>query len=144
MRVRDVLKSKGATEVFTISPDATVGELLNRLAEYNVGALVVVTSPDAPISGIVSERDIVRKLRTVSDPHSAIVSTIMSPEVQTCTRDTLVDELTATMSELHIRHVPVVDEDGRLVGLVSIGDAVKHRMNQLQFERDQLEKYVQR
>lgn len=144
MRVRDVLKSKGVSEVYTISPDATVGELLNGLAEYNVGALVVLRSPDAPISGIVSERDIVRKLRTVADPHNAIVSTIMSPEVQTCTMDTLVDELTATMSELHIRHVPVVEEGGRLVGLVSIGDAVKYRMDQLQFERDQLEKYVQR
>ncbi|MBM9462995.1 CBS domain-containing protein [Aeromicrobium sp. YIM 150415] len=142
MRVNDVLTSKGSDEVFTISPDASVSQLLDVLAELNIGALVVRRDDDDAIAGIVSERDIVRKLRGVEDPRTATVATIMSEQIQVCSPETPLAELTATMTEYRVRHVPVVD-DGRLVGLVSIGDAVKYRMDQLQFERDQLEQYVQ-
>ena len=141
MRVNDVLTSKGSDEVFTISPDASITQLLDQLAEHNIGALIV-RATGGELVGIVSERDIVRKLRGVQDPHSATVAQIMSEQIHSCSPDTPLAELTATMTRYRVRHVPVLDE-GRLVGLVSIGDAVKYRMEQLEFERDQLEQYVQ-
>jgi len=141
MRVRDVLNSKGSDEVFTISPHATMHELLGTLAERNVGALVVSGDGDA-ILGIVSERDIVRRLRALEEPRIATVESIITTDIHVCCPENPVADLMATMTQFRVRHVPVI-EDGRLIGLVSIGDAVKHRMDQLQFERDQLEQYVQ-
>jgi len=140
MRVHDVLTSKGSGEVFTIAPDATVRELLDLLAELNVGALVV-SSDGASMLGIVSERDIVRKLRDVENAKDITVSEIMTTDVRVCAPDDSFAGLMAVMTEHRVRHVPVLD-DGRLVGVLSIGDAVKHRMEQLEFERDQLNSYV--
>lgn len=140
MQVRDVLASKGSDQVLTIGPDATISELLEALAEHNVGALVVSDDGEA-LLGIVSERDVVRKLRDVDDARSASVASIMSTELRVAALDDSFGSLMATMTEHRIRHVPVLD-DGRLVGVLSIGDAVKHRMDQLEFERDQLNTYV--
>lgn len=140
MLVRDVLSSKGSDAVFTVPPDATVSELLDALAEHNVGALVVSDDGEA-VLGIVSERDVVRKLRGIDDARAAAVSTIMTVDVQVCAPDDSFESLMSTMTERRVRHVPVLD-DGRLIGVVSIGDAVKHRMDQLAFERDQLTSYV--
>ncbi|GAA1748949.1 CBS domain-containing protein [Aeromicrobium alkaliterrae] len=141
MRVKDVLTSKGSQVVHTIDPEATVAELLDRLAEHDVGALVV-SSDGERLSGIVSERDVVRKLRGVDDPGSTRIATIMVAEVRTCGPDDSVDDLMAIMTNHRVRHVPVL-EDGVLVGLLSVGDAVKQRMDTLEFERDQLSSYVQ-
>lgn len=140
MRVHDVLTSKGSTEVHTIAPDATVRQLLDRMAELDVGALVV-SDDGASMLGIVSERDIVRKLRDVDDARSRPVSSIMTTDVRVCAPDDSFAGLMALMTEHRVRHVPVL-ADGRLVGVLSIGDAVKHRMEQLEFERDQLSSYV--
>ena len=140
MRVHDVLTSKGSTEVHTIAPDATVRELLDVLAELNVGALVV-SDDGTSMLGIVSERDIVRKLRDVDDARSRPVSDIMTTDVRVCSPDDSFGGLMAVMTQHRVRHVPVLD-NGRLVGMLSIGDAVKHRMEQLEFERDQLSSYV--
>ena len=140
MRVHDVLTSKGSTEVYTIAPDATVGQLLDTMAELDVGALVV-SDDGTSMLGIVSERDIVRKLRDVDDARSRPVSDIMTTDVRVCAPDDSFAGLMATMTEHRVRHVPVRDGD-RLVGVLSIGDAVKHRMEQLEFERDQLSSYV--
>ncbi len=140
MRVHDVLTSKGSGEVFTIAPTATVRELLDVLAELNVGALVV-SDDGSSMLGIVSERDIVRKLRDATDARSMRVSDIMTTQVRVCAPDDSFGALMAVMTEHRVRHVPVID-DGRLVGVLSIGDAVKHRMEQLEFERDQLTSYV--
>jgi CBS domain-containing protein len=140
MRVHDVLTSKGSTEVYTISPGATVRELLDVLADLNVGALVV-SDDGSTMLGIVSERDIVRKLREVEDARSMAVSDIMTTDVRVCSPGDSFGELMAVMTEHRVRHVPVID-DGRLVGVLSIGDAVKQRMEQLEFERDQLSHYV--
>jgi CBS domain-containing protein len=142
MRVSDgdVLSSKGSAEIFTIRPDATVSELLDALAEHNVGALVV-SSDGASMLGIVSERDIVRKLRDVDEPRSATVESIMTSDVRVCAPDDSFGSLMSVMTELRVRHVPVLDGD-QLVGVLSIGDAVKYRMDQLEFERDQLNNYV--
>ena len=140
MRVHDVLTSKGSTEVYTIAPDATVRELLDVMADLNVGALVV-SDDGTSMLGIVSERDIVRKLRDADDARSRPVSDIMTTDVRVCSPDDSFSGLMAIMTEHRVRHVPVLD-DGRLVGVLSIGDAVKHRMQQLEFERDQLTSYV--
>ena len=142
MRVSDVLASKGSNEVFTISPDATVADLLDTLADLNVGALVVSTD-GSTIAGIVSERDIVRKLRTVENARSLPVSQIMTSadELHVCNPTDSFGVLMSLMTEHRIRHVPVLKDD-RVVGVLSIGDAVKYRMDQLEFERDQLNNYV--
>lgn len=141
MRVRDVLTAKGSSVVFTISPQATVEELLDQLAENNIGALVV--SPDGrSMTGIVSERDIVRKLRGLESPRLATVDQIMTTDVQVCSPDDSFGSLMTSMTEHRVRHIPVL-ENGEIVGVLSIGDAVKFRMDQLEFERDQLENYVQ-
>lgn len=140
MRVSDVLASKGSSEVFTISPDATVAELLDTLADLNVGALVV-SRDGSSITGIVSERDIVRKLRSTDNARSLPISDIMTTDLRLCSPDDSFADLMSLMTEHRIRHVPVVDQE-RLVGVLSIGDAVKYRMDQLEFERDQLNNYV--
>jgi CBS domain-containing protein len=140
MRISEVLAGKASQEVITISPDATVRELLARLAEHNVGALIV-SDDGTSLAGIVSERDVVRRLNEDEAALSAPVSSIMTTAVHTCERTHPVTELMQAMTERRIRHVPVVD-DGVLTGIVSIGDVVKSRMSELEFERDQLDSYV--
>ncbi|MFI5425488.1 CBS domain-containing protein [Aeromicrobium sp. UC242_57] len=140
MRVNEVLASKGSSTVYTIAPDATVDALMDMLAEHNVGALVV-SDDGTTMLGIVSERDIVRKLRRIDNALSVPVSQIMTTDVSVCSPDDSFSSLMTTMTDQRVRHVPVL-QDGQLVGVLSIGDAVKHRMEQLEFERDQLNNYV--
>jgi CBS domain-containing protein len=140
MRITEVLAHKGSHEVVTVRPDATVRELVSTLATHNIGALVVSTDGSS-VEGIVSERDVVRRLGQDEAVLDSPVSAIMSVEVQTCDGHFTVNELMALMTTLRIRHVPVVTE-GRLTGIVSIGDVVKSRMSELEFERDQLDSYV--
>ncbi len=142
MRIRDVLGAKSSQEVVTIKPEAGVRDLIARLAEHNVGALIV-SSDGTTVEGIVSERDVVRHLHHDGTVINNTVGAIMTTEVETCEPDVLLDDLMKVMTERRIRHVPVV-ETGNLVGIVSIGDIVKHRIDQLQFERDQLDSYVHR
>jgi CBS domain-containing protein len=139
MRISEILRRKGGN-VVTIDPNASVRELLDRLATYNIGAIVVSTD-GTTIEGIVSERDIVRRLVGGTRVLDARVGTIMTGTVQTCTPDDTVDQLMLLMTEQRFRHVPVVT-DGRLSGLVSIGDVVKSRIGELEFEREQLEHYI--
>ena len=140
MRVREILSAKSIGEVFTIRPDATVADLLTTLADLNIGALVVSTD-GSHMEGIVSERDIVRKLRNFGQPSSMTVGEIMTTDVRVCEPDDTLDDLMAVMTEHRVRHVPVLEGDV-LVGVLSIGDAVKSRMDQLEFERDQLTHYL--
>ena len=140
MRVSDVLSSKGSNAVYTVRPDATVQELLDLLAEHNVGALVV-SEDDETLIGIVSERDIVRKLRVFENARNVKVTDIMTTDVRTCSLTDSVGDLMAVMTDRRIRHIPVV-QDAKIIGVLSIGDAVKYRMQQLEFERDQLNNYV--
>jgi CBS domain-containing protein len=142
MRVSDVLSSKASGEVFTIRPEATMAELLDSLAEHNVGALVVSSDGNA-VLGIVSERDVVRKMRDFDEPRDVTVDQIMTTDVRVCSPDDSFGSLMAVMTEHRVRHVPVLDGE-TLIGVLSIGDAVKQRMDQLQFERDQLNDYVAR
>jgi CBS domain-containing protein len=141
MRIADVLRNKGAA-VATVAPDTTVAELLAGLAEFNIGAMVVV-GPDG-LAGIVSERDVVRKLHErgaslLTQP----VSEIMTKFVATCTPRDTVDHLSVLMTQKRVRHIPVLDE-GKLAGIVSIGDVVKIRMEELETEQRQLQDYITR
>ncbi len=140
MHINDVLKAKPSHDVITIGPDATVRELVSLLAEHNVGALIVSTDGDA-VDGIVSERDVVRQLHQRADVLDATVSEIMTSSVRTCEGDEALTTLMQVMTEHRIRHVPVLT-DGKLTGIISIGDVVKNRIGELEFERDQLDSYV--
>ncbi len=140
MRINDVLKGKPRQDVVTIRPDATVRDLIGLLAEHNVGALIVSRDGTA-VDGIVSERDVVRRLNDREGVLEETIDTIMTSSVQTCEGSTPVDELMQVMTEHRIRHVPVLT-DGQLTGIISIGDIVKSRIGELEFERDQLDNYV--
>ena len=140
MRINDVLRGKPRQDVVTINPDATVRDLIGMLAEHNVGALIVSVDGTA-VDGIVSERDVVRHLLDSDDVIGAAVRSIMTSEVRTCESTTLVDELMQVMTEHRVRHVPVLT-NGRLTGIISIGDVVKSRIGELEFERDQLDNYL--
>lgn len=149
MTIKYVLQSKGS-DVVTISPEATLTELVDKLAEYRIGA-VVVSADGATIDGIVSERDIVRALRSDSLPalresrlihlDRVRVRDIMTSEVTTCKPTTSIDEVMALMTSGRMRHLPVL-ADGKLVGIVSIGDIVKARISHLEWERSALVDYV--
>ena len=140
MRINDVLRNKSSQDVVTILPDASVRELLGLLAEHNVGALIV-SSDGVSVDGIVSERDVVRSLHRDQGILDSPVSEIMTSMVHSCEGTTPVTELMQVMTEHRIRHVPVLTE-GELTGIISIGDLVKHRIGELEFERDQLDHYV--
>lgn len=148
MRIREVIAAKADPSVVTVAPHLTVRELVALLAEHNLGALVVTSGEPGPgsaqgpeVIGIVSERDVVRRLH--SDPAllDARVESIMTTQVQTCASADDLDAVMAVMTQQRIRHLPVLD-GGRMVGIVSIGDVVKHKIDALQFERDQLDSYL--
>ncbi|RZQ59923.1 CBS domain-containing protein [Amycolatopsis suaedae] len=139
MRIADLLRAKG-TAVATVRPDTTVTELLAGLAEHNVGALVVLG--DEGVAGIVSERDVVRRLNDHGpDLLNRPVSSIMTKVVATCTPEDSVDDLSRLMTERRVRHVPVLT-DGKLSGIVSIGDVVKNRIDELEHSHEQLQNYI--
>lgn len=141
MRISEILRSKGGT-VATVPPTATVREVLAVLAEHNIGALVV-SADGAAIDGIVSERDVVRRLHERGAAVlEAPVSSIMTADVRTCTPQDAVDDVRRTMTDHRIRHLPVT-EDGRLIGIVSIGDIVKTAISELETEREHLVGYLQ-
>jgi CBS domain-containing protein len=141
MRIATLLTAKGAG-VATIAPEATVAEAVAALAEHAIGALVV-SGDGARIDGIVSERDIVRALQhRGSDLLGESVSSIMSSVVHTATAADDTDALMTLMTERRIRHVPIVDELGQLAGIVSIGDAVKARILELEKDRKELFDYI--
>jgi CBS domain-containing protein len=141
MRIADVLRGKAAgPEVATTTSSATVDELLDLLARHNVGALPVVD--DGQLVGIVSERDVVRLLhergRSLLD---GTVGDLMTSDVVTCAPGDEAADLARVMTSRRIRHLPVCDERG-LCGIVSIGDLVKARIDQLEDEREQLTHYI--
>jgi CBS domain-containing protein len=141
MRIADVLRTKGAA-VATITPETSVTGLLNELAMNNIGAMVVVSTDG--VVGIVSERDVVRKLHEHGVELLRLpVSAIMTTMVATCSPTDTVDHLTALMTTKRVRHIPVVENE-RLVGIVSIGDIVKQRMEELENEQRALQDYITR
>lgn len=140
MRISDVLRVKGAN-VVTVTPDSDVRHLVAVLAEHRIGA-VVVSADGRTVDGIVSERDIVQALAqrgaaVIDEP----VTAIYTAEVYTVEVDTQLEDLMRIMTERRIRHLPVVI-DGALGGIVSIGDVVKRRMDELETERSALSDYI--
>ena len=140
MRISEVVAGKASQDIVTIKPEATVRELVALLAEHNIGA-AVVSGDGSSVSGIVSERDVVRQLNGNDQALSASVADIMTTNVRTCEPTSSLDEVRRVMTDGRFRHLPVV-EDGRLVGVVSIGDIVKAHIAEVEFERDQLDSYV--
>ena len=140
MRISEVVAGKASQDIVTINPDATVRELVALLTEHNIGAAVVSTDGSS-VNGIVSERDVVRQLNGNDQALSATVADIMTTNVSTCSPSSSLDEVRRVMTDGRFRHLPVV-EDGRLVGVVSIGDIVKNHIAEVEFERDQLDSYV--
>ena len=140
MRISDVLRVKG-TQVVTVTPDTTVQRLLAVLAEHRIGA-VIVSHDGTTVDGIASERDIVRALaRRGAAVMSEEVTAIYTAEVHTVTPQTPLEEVMRMMTEHRVRHAPVV-VDGGLRGIVSIGDVVKNRIDELEAERAALTNYI--
>ena len=140
MRISDVLRVTG-TQVVSVTPDTRVRRLLTVLAEHRIGA-VVVSRDGTSVDGIASERDIVRALAkrgaaVMSEP----VTAIYTAEVRTVMPQTPIEEVMGMMTEYRVRHAPVV-ADGALRGIVSIGDIVKNRIDELETERVALTDYI--
>jgi CBS domain-containing protein len=140
MKVQSILKSKGG-DVVTVAPDAAILDIADTLKQKGIGAVVVLGPGDA-VAGILSERDIVRGLAEHGAKLSGKrASDLMTREVKTCTPDHSVDDLMKIMTEGRFRHVPVVDR-GRLAGVISIGDVVKNRLDELEAETGALRSYI--
>lgn len=139
--VQTILNRKGG-EVVTITPAATLGKAAALMAAHNIGA-AVVSEDGETVQGILSERDIVRRFAEDDGVATASVSVgaTMTGDVHVAGPKTSIDELMETMTNHRIRHVPVL-EDGKLVGIVSIGDVVKNRIDELETQAQSLQEYV--
>ena len=139
MTVAAILREKGA-EVYTVATDATLADAVRRLAEQKIGALLALRGGE--VAGVLSERDVVRCLaRHGGAALTLTVSHAMSSPVVTITPQASVDQAMELMTERRFRHLPVV-EDGRLVGIVSIGDLVKRRIDAAEREAAMLKDYI--
>jgi CBS domain-containing protein len=140
MHVARILEHKGE-RVVTAEPSTTVAEVARTLYREHIGALLLMED-DGSIAGIISERDIIRALAGYGEDALGMPAReLMARSPVTCTSETTVGELMSEMTERRIRHFPVVD-DGRLSGIVSIGDVVKNRLDELKSEADELRNYV--
>ena len=140
MYVETILQAKGS-QVHTLPETATLAEAVALLNAHNIGALVI-TGPGNSVAGILSERDIVRQL--AGDPAAALarpIGSVMTRAVVTCTRDTLIAAIMDRMTRRRVRHIPVV-EDEALVGIVSIGDVVKLKIEEVESEAEALRDYI--
>jgi CBS domain-containing protein len=140
MNVEHILSDKGR-HVVTVAPEATLMEVARTLSEKRIGA-VVVSDSGAAVLGILSERDIVRAVatngaRALDEP----VSRYMTAKVVTCTTGSAINDLMETMTTGKFRHVPILD-NGRLIGIVSIGDIVKYRVAEIESESRALRDYI--
>ena len=141
MTVKTILSSKGR-DVTTIDPNATLEAAIALLAQRRIGALVVL-GPGSRVIGILSERDIVRVLAAEGAAAlNAPLAQVMTRKVSTCSETDTVSTIMEQMTTGKFRHVPVVDQD-RLIGIVSIGDVVKHRLKEMERESEALRDYIQ-
>jgi CBS domain-containing protein len=141
MNVRVILSRKGA-DVVTIQRQATVTEALQVLADHNIGALVVCNDERTDVTGILSERDIVRRLSSSgTETLQLTVADVMTADVLTCNPEATADEVMQVMTTHRARHLPVMEE-GRLAGIVSIGDVVKSRIDDLETQTQSMQEYI--
>ena len=141
VNVQSILAIKGAN-VITITEDVSLADAAMNMRDNGIGALIV-SKDGQHIDGIVSERDVVRAL--ANHGASALgrpVSSVMSTDVVTCHAEDAVESLMVSMTDRRMRHLPVVDNDGVLGGIISIGDVVKARLGQLETENQQLYEYI--
>ena len=142
MIVKDILKAKPNNEVIATRPSATVAEASGILAERNIGALVVLENGGGTLRGIISERDIVRGLARHGDGALTLpVSALMTAEVVVCNAGDSLERLMETMTRNRIRHLPVM-EGIKLAGMITIGDVVKSRLDEMTSQVDQMREYV--
>ena len=140
MKVSNVLDVKG-NDVFTVRPDVTIDMLAHKLRALHVGA-IVVSSDGNTVEGIISERDVAYGLAEYgAELLNRKVSDLMTTSVVTCTRESTIADLMKLMTHRRIRHLPVV-ENGKLVGVISIGDIVRHRVAEIQLEADVMRDYA--
>ena len=139
MTVKAILSKKGAN-VVTMQPTATVAEAVKMLADRRIGAVVITDNKE--VAGILSERDIVRVL-ALRGPRALeeSVGEVMTRKVETCTESCTVCDIMERMTRGKFRHVPVL-ESGKIVGIISIGDVVKHRLEEVQHESNALREYI--
>lgn len=138
MTAANILKSKGTSDVFTIAPDASVSEAAERLSEKRIGSLVVSQDGQA-VEGILSERDIVREIgKRGPNCLNDKVSEMMTRDLVTCERTDRADDLLKKMTKGRFRHMPVV-EAGVMVGIITLGDVVKYRLEEVKMEKEALE-----
>jgi CBS domain-containing protein len=143
VRIRSILNRKG-TFVATVQTGASLLDASRLLREHGVGALVVSDDGER-LDGILSERDLARALADHGERAGAVlVREAMTADVRTCSPHASVDELMVVMTDHRIRHLPVIDDDtGALVGIISIGDVVKHRVQELEQEAQTLHEYIE-
>jgi CBS domain-containing protein len=140
MNVEHILMAKGR-DVLTIEPSRTLADAARALTEKKIGA-VIVGGPGEAVLGILSERDVVRAVaRGGASALDHPISQHMTGKVVTCTRQTTINELMDEMTQRKFRHMPVV-ENGRLCGIISIGDVVKHRVAEIEAEHQALREYI--
>jgi CBS domain-containing protein len=140
MHVETILQTKG-TLVHKLTETGTLADAVHLLNAHNIGA-IVITDNSGNIAGILSERDIVRQLgKNPSGTLTLSVSACMTRGLVTCERTTLIDEVMERMTRHRIRHMPVV-EDGKLLGIISIGDVVKHKIEAVEREAEALRDYI--
>ncbi|MEM7317812.1 MAG: CBS domain-containing protein [Pseudomonadota bacterium] len=138
MLVQSILKSKGSNGVVTVSAATTISDAAKILAEKRIGTVVVSDDGETPL-GILSERDIVRELAAEGGGClTKAVSEYMTKDLVTCTREATSEQILGQMTERRFRHMPVV-EDGKLIGLVTLGDVVKAQLSTLAMEKDALQ-----
>jgi CBS domain-containing protein len=144
MSLQEILQNKGS-RVLSISPDATLADVVQKLVKHNCGSLVVCREDDCTrMLGIITERDILHACADHKIPLEDFrVSEVMTTELATCAPGDSVQEAMGLMTQRRIRHLPVVNDDGRLVGIVSIGDLVKNQHDQLTMENHYLKSYIQ-
>ncbi|MFC3703382.1 CBS domain-containing protein [Devosia honganensis] len=140
MHVETILQTKGVA-VHTLPETGTLADAVALLNAHNIGA-VVIRSADGRVTGILSERDIVRQLgRTPSTTLGMVIGACMSRDLVSCERTTPIEDVMERMTNRRVRHMPVI-EDGRLVGIVSIGDVVKQKIEQVEQEAEALREYI--
>lgn len=140
MKVEQILQLKGA-EVFSVRPDSSIADAVKVLNDKNIGAVIVKDEKDQVV-GILSERDVVRRLGANGEGAMALkVSECMTANPFTCSPDASVDELMAQMTDKRVRHLPVA-EGGRVIGVISIGDVVKRKIEQAEQEAAALKEYI--
>lgn len=140
MTVRKILNLKGS-DVVTIAPEKRLLDAIALLAKHKIGALIV-SGKNKEVVGVISERDIVRLLSNADkDRFENAVSSAMTKEVKTCTPDDTIQHVMQVMTAGRFRHMPVV-QNGRLAGVISIGDVVKFRLEEMERESEELKQYI--